>query len=127
MDKVKLKDMVETVLRDVEETRNSDITLTIEIWKRYYPDDVLNTSRGDKTGIFLESLYNLPREDNVKRIRAKLQNEENKYLPTSEEVRRKRQISEDSWYDYLGYARRNPNQAELPVEPPEKAVGWLND
>lgn len=111
--KTKLRDMVESVLKDVEETRNSDITLTVEIWKRYYPEEVLNTSRGDKTGIFIESLYKLPREDNVKRIRAKIQNEENKYLPTNPDVRRKRKISEEAWYDYLGYARRNPNQTEL--------------
>lgn len=112
-DKVKLKDMVETVLKDVEITRNSDITLTVEIWKRYYPSDVLTTSRGEATGIFIEALYRLPREDNVKRIRAKIQNEEKKYLPTDPEVRKKRKISEEAWYDYLGYARRNPNQTEL--------------
>mgnify|MGYP000004589549 CR=1 FL=1 len=111
--KTKLRDMVEAVLRDVEDTRNSDVTLTLEIWKRYYPEHILNTSKGDKTGLFLESLYVLPREDNVKRIRAKIQNEENKYLPTIEAVRVKRKISEEAWYDYLGYARRNPNQTEL--------------
>ena len=113
--KTKLRDMVETVLRDVEDTRNSDVTLTLEVWKRYYPDHILNTSKGDKTGLFLESLYVLPREDNVKRIRAKIQNEEKKYLPTDPEVRKKRSISEEDWYDYLGYARRNPNQSELGV------------
>jgi hypothetical protein len=111
--KTKLRDMVESVLKDVEKSRNSDILLTIEIWKRYYPDHVLTTSKGINTGLFLESLYVLPREDNVKRIRAKIQNEENKYLPTMESVRKKRKISEDAWYDYLGYARRNPNQSEL--------------
>lgn len=125
-DKVKLRDMVETVLRDAEDTRNSDVTLTIEIWRRYYPEHILNTSKGEKSGLFLGSLYELPREDNVKRIRAKLQNEENKYLPTIEAVRVKRKISEESWYKYLGYAVRNPNQAELPVES-GKAVSWLND
>jgi len=127
--KVKLRDMVETVLKDVEETRNSDIKLTIAIWIKYYPDHVLNTSRGDKTGIFLESLYKLPREDNVKRIRAKIQNDEKKYLPTDPDVRRKRKISEEEWYSYLGYAVRNPNQTELGGEIPSapKAVSWLND
>lgn len=111
--KVKLRDMVETVLKDVEVTRNSDITLTVEIWKRYYPNEVLTTSRGEATGIFIEALYRLPREDNVKRIRAKIQNEEKKYLPTDPEVRKKRSISEDEWYAYLGYAVRNPNQERL--------------
>ena len=63
--KVKLRDMVETVLRDDEETRNSDIKLTIAIWIKYYPDYVLDTSQGDKSGIFLDALFILPREDNV--------------------------------------------------------------
>jgi len=113
--KTKLRDMVETVLKDNEEARNSDIKLTIAIWIKYYPDYVLDTSQGDKSGIFLDALFILPREDNIKRIRAKIQNEEKKYLPTDPEVRKKRSISEEDWYDYLGYARRNPNQSELGV------------
>lgn len=130
-DKVKLRTMVEDRLEHDERTRNSDITLTIAIWVKYYPEHVLDTSRGEKTGIFIDSLFKLPREDNVKRIRAKIQNEEKKFLPTDPEVRRKRGISEEEWYDYLGYARRDPNQQELggdiPPAPQPKAVSWLND
>ena len=127
--KTKLRDMVEDRLKNEEETRNSDIKLTIAIWRKFYPNYVLDTSQGDKSGIFLDALFILPREDNIKRIRAKIQNEENKYLPTDPNVRRKRKISEDAWYDYLGYARRDPNQSELPIEKPSdgKAVSWLND
>lgn len=144
-DKIKLRDMIEDRLEHAEETRNSDIKLTIAIWIKYYPDQVLDTSRGEKTGIFLESLFKLPREDNVKRIRAKIQNVEHRFLPTDPEVRKKRQISEEEWYDYLGYARRDPNQTaldgvtnreewqkpldNLTVNKDEqpKAVSWLND
>lgn len=125
-DKVKLRDMVEDRLEKIEETRNSDIKLTIAIWQKYYPDYVLDTSQGEKSGIFLDALFILPREDNVKRIRAKIQNEEHKFLPTDPEVRKKRKISEEEWYDYLGYARRNPNQTELGSSD-GKAVSWLND
>lgn len=39
----------------------------------------------------------LPREDNIKRIRAKIQNEEHRYLPTTPEIRAKRKISESEW------------------------------
>ena len=141
MDKIKLRDMIEDRLEFVEATRNSDITLTIEIWRKYYSDSVLDTSRGEKTGIFIESLYSLPREDNIKRIRAKIQNEEKKFLPTDASVRRKRQISEDDWYDYLGYAVRDPKQTALdgitnrdswqaPLDNlthKPAAVSWLND
>lgn len=111
--KTKLRDMVEERLQNDEETRNSDIKLTISVWRKYYPNYVLDTSQGDKSGIFLDALFILPREDNVKRIRAKIQNEEKKYLPTDPEVRKKRKISEEEWYDYLGYARRDPNQEGL--------------
>ena len=31
-----LKSQVETILKPIPETRNSDITLTIEIWKRFH-------------------------------------------------------------------------------------------
>ncbi len=111
--KVKLRDMVEDRLKNLEETRNSDIKLTIAIWIKYYPDYVLDTSQGEKSGIFLDALFILPREDNIKRIRAKVQNEEKKYLPTDPIVRAKRKISEEEWYSYLGYAVRNPNQERL--------------
>lgn len=111
--KEKLRDMVEDRLRNDEQTRNSDIKLTISVWIKYYPNYVLDTSQGEKSGIFLDALFELPREDNIKRIRAKIQNEEKKYLPTDPEVRKKRNISEEAWYDYLGYARRDPNQEGL--------------
>ena len=45
----------------------------------------------------LKNIMDLPREDNVKRIRAKFQNEEKKYLPTTLEVARQRKISEEEW------------------------------
>lgn len=45
----------------------------------------------------LGSIINLPREDNIKRIRAKIQNEEHKYLPTTLEVARQRKIAEEDW------------------------------
>ena len=45
----------------------------------------------------LKNIMELPREDNVKRIRAKFQNEKKMYLPTSLEVARQRKISEEEW------------------------------
>lgn len=89
-----LKNQVEAVLIDDPETRNSDIALTIGVWVRFY---------GVKMSIEVSQLYKLPREDNVKRIRAKFQNEENKYLPTSWEVAEKRGINERTWRRFMGY------------------------
>lgn len=94
--KTQLKDQVEKVLQDTPETRNSDIALTIEVWKRYYSAFVGQTKSGDDA-IKLISLYQLPTQDNIKRIRAKFQNDELKYLPTKKEVAKQRRINEEVW------------------------------
>lgn len=91
-----LKNQVESCLRDFEETRNSDITLTLCVWKIFYSNKIKNGS------VFLQDLYELPREDNVKRIRAKL-NEQGKYLPTDLKIARRRGIKEDEWRQAMGY------------------------
>lgn len=52
----------------------------------------------------MRRLLDLPREDNVKRVRAKIQNEEHKYLPTNPDVLIKRGILEEYWQDALGYS-----------------------
>ncbi len=77
--------MVIETLREVPETRNSDVLLTTEIWKRFYPDFILSEA-GDGY-VFLEDLLVLPREDLIKRIRCVVQNEHNMYLPTDDRVR----------------------------------------
>lgn len=96
--------MVERVLEDVPATRNSDITLTIEIWKRYYPDKII-TGKSGRQAVLFEHLYTLPREDNVKRYRAKLQNDQLKFLPTDPAVAKQRGINEEVW-------RRNMSEPE---------------
>lgn len=91
-----LRRKVEQVLEDDLDSRNSDITLMIELWKRFYSEKVVDGS------IRLDSLYDLPREDNIKRYRAKL-NAEGKYWPTDPKVREARGINEDRWREYMGY------------------------
>lgn len=103
-----LKRMVEDVLNDIPATRNSDIALTIEVWKRFYPQRVFTSERysgsgGNRECITLQSLYDLPREDNVKRTRAYLQNVRKLYLPTDAKVARARGINEDEWRVGMGY------------------------
>jgi hypothetical protein len=92
----KLKQKVEAVLRDHPASRDSDITLTIEIWKRYYPSYLIQGASGT-LAVRLNDLYNLPREDNVKRIRAHYQNDQLKYLPTTLAVAKQRKINEEVW------------------------------
>lgn len=118
----RLKKMVEQILAENPkfngiEARNSDIALTILIWQRWYGV----SDRPDGT-VHLYRLIDLPREDNVKRVRAKYQNEEHKYLPTNPDVLVKRGIAEDYWRDALGYnltkeewSRHYRTQAELKV------------
>lgn len=116
----RLKNMVEQVLAENPkyngaEARNSDVALMIIIWQRWYgvsdkPDGIVHVRR----------LFDLPREDNVKRVRAKIQNEEHKYLPTNPDVLIKRGILEEYWQDALGYnltkdewRQHHINEAEL--------------
>lgn len=104
-----LREQVETILKDVPETRNSDITLMIQIWKRFYPGRLKKTSTGD-LGVYLKDLYDLPREDNIKRIRAQF-NAEYKYLPTDYKIMKQRRINEEMWRRALGYVSRNHNES----------------
>ena len=69
-----LKNQVLTILQEIPKTRNSDTTLTIEIWKRFYPQFIKKGANGN-LGVWLEDLYKLPDQDDVKRLRAKIQNE----------------------------------------------------
>lgn len=86
-----LKSQVEHILKYNPETRNSDISLTILLWKTFYPQKIK-----DNQYVALADLFDLPREDNVKRIRAKF-NSQNKYLPTSLEIALQRGILEEKW------------------------------
>ena len=104
-----LKHKIEWVLENYPDTRNDDILLTLNIWSSYYKH-LLFTNDNGKLCVRLNNIFELPREDNVKRIRAKLQNEQNKWLPTDPEVRRKRGILEEEWRRQLGY---NPEMRQV--------------
>lgn len=99
-----LKIAVLGILQDNPKARDSDQYLTIMLWMRYFPTRILELPDGSKA-IKLRDVMDLPREDNVKRIRAIIQNVEGKYLPTSWEVAKKRKINEEVWREYC---RNNP-------------------
>lgn len=110
---MKLKSQVEFLLRTKPETRNSDITLMIEVWQTYYSSYLKKGSTGE-VGVWLKDLYDLPREDNIKRIRAHFQNDLNLYLPSDEKVAIQRRINEDKWREFMGYPpKNNINQPQL--------------
>lgn len=96
-----LRKAIEHILKNIPETRNSDQYLTLCIWKNFCPDVVKNFDGVDY--IAMKDFMELPREDNIKRLRAKIQNEEHKYLPTSWEVAKQRQIDESVWRNYVNY------------------------
>jgi hypothetical protein len=104
MSKIKqLKDKVRKMLSLYPETRNSDITLTIKIWKEYYPSKILWREKDNKEYVAITDLFELPREDNIKRLRAKIQNEEGKYLPTEWKIAEKRGIEQDKWHKAMAF------------------------
>lgn len=88
----KLKDKVEYVLKNYENTRNDDIELTIVIWQVFH-------NVGD--AISLEQLKTLPRELSIAKMRQVIQNKENKYFPTDLAIARKRGIEEVAWLEYM--------------------------
>ena len=100
--KITLRDQVIYCLTQDPHSRNSDIRLTQVLWWNYYNSYFIK-GEDDKWLIRVGDLWSLPREDNIKRVRAKIQNDENKFLPTDPEVCRKRKIKEEDWRRYLGY------------------------
>lgn len=108
-----LKRVVEEMLRDNPETRNSDIALTIAIWKRYFPNAIL-TAQDGREYIRLSKLFDLPREDNIKRVRAFIQNEQKKYPPTEWKIAEQRGMSEDEWRVAMGYPTKGTTGLEHP-------------
>lgn len=101
MNESKIKNLrraVEKMLEQDEASRNSDQRLTLMLWVKYFPSRIKEIE-GVKH-IALRDIMDLPREDNVKRLRAKIQNEEHKWLPTDEKVREARGILEETWRHY---------------------------
>lgn len=115
-----LKGQVEYCLRAYPETRNSDITLTIQIWREFYPERMRKL--GERMAVELKDLYDLPREDNVKRARAYFQNDKKLYLPTELSIAKRRGILEDEWRVAMGYPTKATTDTPAPswTPPSEK-------
>jgi hypothetical protein len=95
-----LKEKIRDILDKYPLTRNSDIGLMIALWKIHFPK-YIKVGGGGRQGIWLEDLFNLPREDHIKRIRAMFQNDKGLYLPSDPAVRKQRKISEEKWLDFV--------------------------
>lgn len=90
-----LKNQVEKILQEYPETRNSDITLMLKIWEVFHSTDGM---------IETKKMYELPRHDAVKRIRAKFCQENKAWaIPTDWKIAKARKINEEKWRLALGY------------------------
>jgi len=104
-----LKGKVEDCLEKDEKSRNSDIRLynmlivSFPIYRTYVRID----GDGDFS-VKLKDKYNLPKEEDVCRIRRKL-NSEGKYLPTDPEVIKQRKLAEKEWHEEMSDSVSNPS------------------
>lgn len=96
----RLKDKILYCLEKYPETRNSDIKLTSAVWFEYYSDKLV-TLDDKRLAVPLVELYKIPSQADVKRIRAIIQNKKKLWLPTEPEVRKKRNILEKDWFNYV--------------------------
>lgn len=113
MTKTKIKELtkhVEAILKEHPKARNSDQWLTLKIWATYYKSRIKQVEEKLPDGttrirkyVFLDDILELPREDNVKRIRAHFQNDFHMYPPTDKSVIIKRGQEQIVWRDNLGY------------------------
>ena len=106
----KLKIQILEILEKYPKSRDSDQWLTIKLWCVYFPsrihEEVIAYDEDDKATktkkyIYLDDIMELPREDDVKRIRAVIQNVEKQFLPTSWAVAKQRKIKQEEWEYYI--------------------------
>ena len=71
---------VEILLEENEECRNDDLFLIFEYWRKF-----------DDSKLKMPT-HKITSPESIRRIREHIQNDLNKYPPTKEEVRRKREI-----------------------------------
>lgn len=90
-----LKDIVNQTLEDIPDTRNDDALLTVWIWYKLHKER-FKIIDGEKF-VRVKDILEWPREESIKRIRAYIQNEEHRFLPTNPDVIKKRRQREEEW------------------------------
>lgn len=98
----KLKDRVKFILTTTPAARNSDVTLMIELWRHYHKEHLKYLPDGTEC-VATFDLYDLPREDHIKRYRAEIQNVEKILLPTDKKILVERAKLSKEWRKDLGY------------------------
>lgn len=96
-----LKNRVYKILEKYPKARDSDIHLMLILWQVYFPSRVHRDGEDTPKYVYLRDIMDLPREDNIKRVRAIIQNVDGEFLPTSEAVAKQRKINAEVWRDYI--------------------------
>jgi len=83
-----MEDEIRDILRHHEAARNNDVQLAILYWWKHHPGVVVKPTEGGEWRIdcTLDEFVKLPNVDKMKRIRAKIQNDDKMYLPTDQKV-----------------------------------------
>ena len=89
-----IKDLVEKILAQDERARNDDKWLTYRVFNE------IARQHGTFVYIPFKLWEILPAFETVKRVRAKIQNEEGRYIPTDPEVLKKRRIRSKAIRDW---------------------------
>ena len=103
-----LKKQILYILEQYPETRNSDIALTIKIWQ-HFTKKLVYSERNKAYYVKVNDLYEMQREDHIRRVRAKIQNEEGLFLPTDPKVIKIRKQQAKIWRKNLGYRTQEDN------------------
>lgn len=107
----KLKREIENILFAYADSRDDDLRLTMYIWREFYPKLARRDAQNNLYFLARDIVDSLPREDHIKRIRAKIQNEEKRFLPTSWVVAKKRRIAQDSWEEWILKEKENKQKS----------------
>lgn len=105
MSKTNLKKQVEHCLQKHPSSRDCDQKLTLYVWIEFYPQ-FITRDENEKRQVRLVDILQLPREDNIKRIRARF-NQEGLYKSEDIGVLRRRKQLENDWRERLGYERKS--------------------
>ena len=98
-----IRERVEDILKDTIQARNSDKFLIWEFWRR---EGFLELNKFGKYALSFESFKKATNPASIIRARASIQNDDKRdlkerYLPTNEDVARKRKIAEKEWHDAM--------------------------
>ncbi len=104
-----LTGQVEYFLLNESMTRDSDVLLTMRVWRRFYSQNLVRFATNVLDLNDSEAVCNLralASQDSIKRIRAAF-NARGRYYPRSWVVAERRGIREDKWRTSSGYPIKN--------------------